>query len=168
MGRGVTYKQGNVKKTLNSQPEFNYTSVVMNAVPERVIRERDYENYNESTEEERKSKPKVGRGVDVISMFFLVCAVFATLYICIHYLQIRSDIVQLEKSIVKITDETEGLRMENDAYESSFASKDVDLDYVYKTAVGVLGMVYPNENEVYSYTAQGSSYFVQYNVIPDK
>ncbi len=168
MNRGVTYTQGNAKKTLHSQPEFNYTSVVMNAAPERVTREREYENYNESPEEDRKSKPKVGRGVDVISMFFLVCAVFATLYICIHYLQIRSDIVQLEKSIVNITDETEDLRTENDAFESSLMSKEVDLDYVYRTAVGVLGMVYPNANEVYSYTAQGSSYYLQYNVTTDK
>ena len=44
----------------------------------------------------------------------------------------------------------------------------MDLDYVYRTAVGVLGMVYPNANEVYSYTAQGSSYYLQYNVTTDK
>ena len=40
------------------------------------------------------------------------------------------------------------LKKENDAWEASLESQMLDLEYVYEIAVGTLGMVYPNHNEI--------------------
>lgn len=44
---------------------------------------------------------------------------------------------------------------------------DCDLEYIYQMAVGVLGMVYPNNNEVVYYENGATGYYRQYQDIPE-
>ena len=111
-------------------------------------------------------KPKFGLGVDIFSMLLLIATISATVFMCISYLQLQSDIVQLDKAITAKEKAITSIARENDAVEAVLENEITDLDYIYQIAVGVLGMVYPNDNEVVYYEYEDSGYFRQYQDIP--
>ena len=116
---------------------------------------------------EIQPKVKIGQGIDLISAMFLMCAIVATLFVCVNYLKVQSDVVQLNKSISKLEKEITGLEKENDALAAVLENEKYDLETVYQMAVGVLGMVYPNNNEIIYYNNESQGYFRQYQDIPD-
>ena len=116
---------------------------------------------------EIQPKVKIGQGIDLISAMFLMCAIVATLFVCVNYLKVQSDVVQLNKSISKLEKEITGLEKENDALAVVLENEKYDLETVYRMAVGVLGMVYPNNNEIIYYNNESEGYFRQYQDIPE-
>lgn len=128
--------------------------------PQRVERERIQE------QPQVRRKPKVGHGIDFISMLLLVTAIIATVFVCIEYLQVQSDIVQLNKSVTSIENKISAAEKENNALQTVINAAASDLDYIYQVAVGTLGMVYPNNNEVVYYEQNEEGYFRQYQDIP--
>ncbi len=130
--------------------------------PIRIPREHEIKRYEVEPEYEQSLQPRTGRTVDLFFAAVLAIAIMVTLYICINYLQIRSDIVKLEKQISSIEKNISTVEKENIALERTVNSEGCDLDYVYNIAVGVLGMVYPDNNEVLYYQNNGSSYYRDY------
>lgn len=112
-------------------------------------------------------KVKIGQGIDLLSALLLMCAIVATLFVCVNYLKVQSDVVQLNKSISSLEKEITGLEKENDALEAVLENEQYDLETVYQMAVGVLGMVYPNNNEVIYYNNESTGYYRQYQDIPE-
>ena len=119
--------------------------------------------------EQPKDQPKVnvGQGIDLLSALLLITAIVATLFVCMNYLKIRSDVIYLNKSITALEKEITGLEKENNALEAVLENEKFDLETVYQMAVGVLGMVYPNNNEVIYYNSEFEGYFRQYQDIPE-
>lgn len=132
----------------------------LNQSPERIHRPYVVEQPAVETE------PKTRMGVDVFSMLLLLATISATVFMCISYLKLQSDIVQLDKAIAAKEKEITVLAKENDAVEAVLENEITDLEYIYQVAVGVLGMVYPNDNEVVYYEYEDSGYFRQYQDIP--
>lgn len=131
----------------------------------------DYEREQETRKgpqiEKRPTKtPKLSHGIDFISMTLLVVAMAITLYLCYNYLQVQGNIVQLERDVLLLSQEVETVMAENAALEDSLNSA-VDWENVYMTAVGKLGMVYPNKNEVITYNSMEDGYVIQYQDIPE-
>ena len=162
--------------------KYNQTSYVSgnNARKLNTVVERDYDVYRRPqpqvvTPPERRVKrqpelkpskqPRVGRGIDFFSMLLLSVAMIATLYVCFNYLQAQSDAIQLDKQIVSLENQLSDLKDKNDAMEM-LISKPIDMDEVYRTAVGELGMVHPNKNAVITYDGNESGYVRQYEDIP--
>ncbi len=116
---------------------------------------------------EIQKKVKIGQGIDLISSLFLMAAIVATLFVCVNYLKVQSDVVQLNKSISGLEKQISGLEKENDALAAVLENEKYDLETVYQMAVGVLGMVYPNNNEVIYYNNESEGYFRQYQDIPE-
>ncbi len=116
---------------------------------------------------EVQPKVKIGQGIDLISALFLMCAIVATLFVCVNYLKVQSDVVQLNKSISSLEKQITSLEKENNALEAVLESEKYDLETVYQMAVGVLGMVYPNNNEIIFYNSESEGYFRQYQDIPE-
>lgn len=145
--------------------EYEYGSAVRKIQPqweqEEVRRPRKVE------QPKVQPKVKIGQGIDLISALFLMCAIVATLFVCVNYLKVQSDVVQLNKSISGLEREITSLEKENDALEAVLENEKYDLETVYQMAVGVLGMVYPNNNEVIYYNSEDAGYFRQYQDIPD-
>lgn len=115
---------------------------------------------------EAGKKPKTVMEVDLLSVLLLVAAISATVLMCISYLKLQSDIVQMDKAIAAMEQEITAISRENDAVEAVLENEIIDLEYIYQIAVGVLGMVYPNNNEVVYYDYEDSGYFRQYQDIP--
>lgn len=116
---------------------------------------------------EEQPKVKIGQGIDLISALLLMCAIIATLFVCVNYLKVQSDVVQLNKSISSLEKEITGLEKENDALAAVLENEKYDPETIYQMAVGVLGMVHPNNNEVIYYNNESEGYYRQYQDIPD-
>lgn len=112
-------------------------------------------------------KVKIRQGIDLVSALFLMSAIVATLFVCVNYLKVQSDVVQLNKSISSLEKQITSLEKENNALEAVLENEKYDLETVYQMAVGVLGMVYPNNNEIIYYNNESEGYFRQYQDIPD-
>ena len=66
-------------------------------------------------QQELQPKVKAIQGIDFISALFLMGAIVATLLVCVNYLKVQSDVVQLNKSISALEKQITGLEKENDA-----------------------------------------------------
>ncbi|MDD5900441.1 MAG: hypothetical protein PUC73_06045 [Lachnospiraceae bacterium] len=129
--------------------------------------ERDYEQIaRPRVVEQPKAAPKLSHGIDFISMSLLVAAMAITLYLCYNYLQVQGNIVQLERDVTALEQELDTVLAENAALEDGLNGQ-VDWEQVYLTAVGELGMVYPNKNEVITYESEEKGYVIQYQDIPE-
>lgn len=131
----------------------------------------DYEREQEQrrspkTEQRPVRAPKVSHGIDLISMILLIGAMAITLFLCYNYLQVQGNIVQLEREVKLLNEEAGTLLAENAALEDSL-NAEVDWENLYMTAVGELGMVYPNNNEVVTYRSSDYGYVIQYKDIPE-
>jgi len=144
---------------------YEYGSAVRQLQPqweqEEVRRPRKVE------QPEVQPKVKIGQGIDLISALFLISAIVATLFVCVNYLKVQSDVVQLNKSISALEKQITNTEKENDALSAVLENEKYDLETVYQMAVGVLGMVYPNNNEVIYYNNEDTGYFRQYQDIPE-
>lgn len=113
-----------------------------------------------------RKNPKALSGINKGSLLVLTMAIAVTLYFCIEFLMLQHEVSKMEKDIKTMERTLTIKRNENDAaYEQ--INMVYDLDYVYQIAVGELGMVYPNNNEVITYDKPDESYVRQYADIPD-
>lgn len=157
----TSYIAGSTARKLNVVPEREYDTY---ARP--IPRITDPQRRERAQVNERPArKPNVGRGIDFISMALLTVAMIATLFVCFQYLEAQSDSIQLGKQIVTLEGQLGKLTDENNAMEIAI-NKPVDLDEIYRIAVGELGMVHPNNNKVIEYESNEVGYTRQYEEIP--
>ena len=113
-------------------------------------------------------RPLVGfrRTMDFFSMSLFGISLAVVLIFAIRYLKVRAEVTELNKNIVNLTKEYETVKGENDSLLFDIAD-DINLNEVYQIAVGKLGMVYPNNNQVIEFVSAGDGYVRQYDDIPD-
>ncbi len=149
--RRTSYIEGNTVRKLSTAPDIRR---------EEVRRERYVPKKKENV------NPKAFSGINFASFVVLAIAAIATVYVCVEYLMLQSDVTQMDKRIVKLESNLTSLTKENDA-EDDYISATYDLDYVYKIAVEELGMVYPNHNKVITYKSEDRGYARQYTDVPN-
>lgn len=158
-------------KKRQSANNYNRTSYIdgntvrkLNVVPDIRREERSYERP--VPERRHHNQPKALSGINFASLLVLTIAIIATLYVCVQYLQLQSEVTRMDKTIISMEQKLTQLTNENDAaYEAINTA--YDLDYVYHVAVEELGMVYPNNNKVITYRSGNEDYVMQYEDIPD-
>lgn len=126
----------------------------------------DYTEKYKNVRTENKVKKAI-LGLDLFHMAVLTIAIITTFYMCLQYLHVQSDIVQLNKQISVLRNDVNAAEKENDAFENSLDVTDCDLEYVYKIAVGTLGMVYPNDNKTVMFKTNDAGYVRQYSDIAE-
>ena len=94
-------------------------------------------------------------------VLFLTAVSIAVLFTCINCLQVKSEITASMKNVANLESELAQLKEDNDAYYSQVTSA-VDISEIKKKAIGELGMKYPSEDQIQSYTTEGNSYVRQY------
>lgn len=133
----------------------------------QVLPDYEEEQVSRPGAAERPVKaPGVSHGIDFASMVLLTVAMVITLYICYNYLKVQGNIVQYERDIAILSGQLDTLIAENTALENGL-NEEIDWESVYLTAVGELGMVYPNHNEVITYQPTENGYVIQYKDIPE-
>lgn len=155
-------RQFEYQNTRTSYIEGN-TVRKLNAVPDIRREERPLELPSKGRQEHRQ--PRALSGVSFTSLLVLTAAIIATLYICVEYLKLQSQVTRMDKTIVSMEQKLSDMTNENDAaYEAINTS--YDLNYVYHVAVDELGMVYPNNNKVITYQSSNDDFVEQYEDIP--
>lgn len=147
----TSYIEGNTVRKLNAAPDIR----------------RERQPYELPTpRRQEQSQPKSISGINFASLLVLSAAIIATVYVCVEYLKLQTEVTKMDKTIVSMEKELTTLTNENDAaYEAINTA--YDLDYVYHVAVEELGMVYPNNNTVITYQSSDNDYVRQYEDIPD-
>ena len=125
--------------------------------------EKVYEVPNR--QREPRVRPRAFSGVNFTSLLVLTAAITATVFVCVEYLKVQTEVSGMEKRIVSMERELTSLTNKNDAVYASI-HKTYDLDYVYQVAVEELGMVYPNNNKLITYQKRDIDYVRQYEDIP--
>lgn len=151
----TNYTDGSAARKLSARPQYG----------ERQQQEQ-YEQRQLNREEMPVTRKAVGRGIDFVSMVFLAAVMTATLYMCIEYLKVQADLSQVDKTIVTLENDLENVQDKNNATEAELDQK-IDMDYIYRVAVGEYGMVYPNHNKVIEYKSQEKGYMKQNEDIPE-
>lgn len=148
---GTSYIEGNTVRKLN-------------AVPDIRREEQPYELP--SPRRQVQKQPRALQGISLSSLLVLTVAIIATLYVCVEYLKLQTEVQHMDKVILSKEIELSTMRDKNDAAFEQL-DKAVDLDYIYQVAVTKLGMVYPNNNTVIAYQSPEENYARQYQDIPD-
>ena len=104
--------------------------------------------------------------MDLPYLVVLMIASCCTLFICINYLQVRSDMTTRMDNIKKLEQELDAMKTENDTLQTRINTS-VDLEYIYKIATEELGMVYANKDQILLYQQTESEYVRQYEDIPN-
>ena len=96
-------------------------------------------------------------------MLTVVCVV--TLLLCVHYLQLRSQVIHQNETIAEMESALSRLKAENDAYADE-AQSSLDMEAVKETALNELGLHYATESQIRYYNADDESYVRQYENVP--
>ena len=92
-----------------------------------------------------------------------VCVV--TLLLCVHYLQLRSQVIHQNETIAAMENALNQLKAENDAYADR-AQASLDMEAVKNKALNELGLHYASESQIRYYNADDESYVRQYENVP--
>ena len=165
-GRGTTARR-NRNTVRNSREMYVQGNAVkrLQEVPRRTDLHDVQERRRLAQERKQKSAVPVNRekamAMNKGFVLFLTAVSIAVLFTCINYLQVKSEITASMKNVANLESELAQLKEDNDAYYSQVTSA-VDISEIKKKAIGELGMKYPSEDQIQTYTTEGNSYVRQY------
>jgi len=146
------YTEGNTVRKLQVIPKY---------------RDEEQQDIRKQPVREIRRRPRVNAGIDMFSLIILTVAIVATLYTCVEYLGVQSNIAQINKQVAELESNLSKLQNENSDALSQINTT-LDLNNIYQVATNELGMVYPNENQVIAYDSTISDYVRQYEDIPEE
>ncbi|ROR30737.1 septum formation initiator [Mobilisporobacter senegalensis] len=166
----------------SNKTEYVYGSTVrkINTAPSReemrpIKREPlTKEEFRELKRREEASGKKRGRAkragyiqeIDLGSLLVLSAAIIVTLYVCVSYLQVQSEITSMSKETARLESELVSLQNDNNTTLQRINTT-VDLTYIYKVATKELGMVHAGRDHIITYEKAASDYARKYAEIPE-
>lgn len=148
MGRNRYYTEGSAARQMEAEPARRPDS---KRRPKSRVR----------TEVTVKTRP-----VNMLSVMILGIALMATLYACIQYVQLQTEVTVRLKNINAYEVELTDLVSRNNETEAHINNY-MDLQYIYQVATEELGMTYPDKSQVSEYESSISEYVRQYGAIPE-
>ncbi len=158
------YENGSAARKLKPQWEASALPHVVEEVPEILTPQMPEQTPAQAPQ--RAPKPK--SDLNLLSVLLLVGAITATVFVCVLYLRVQSDILAISKQITAIEKEITATRIANNAAEEVLENEVSDLEKVYQIAVHTLGMVYPNNNEVVYYENEDTGYFREFQNVTEQ
>ncbi len=146
-----TYEDGNAVRELEVYPEEQ----------ERTGERSRRRQASRQVQRNRHRAKSMGPGY----VIFLSAVCAATLFLCVHYLQLRSSYTEQLENVAVLESQLSQLKADNDAaYNQAQAS--VDLNEIRQKATSSLGMHYADESQIRYYSAKDNSYMRQYQDVP--
>ncbi len=146
------YTQGNTARKLQVVPKY----------PNE--REQD---FRQQPVRVPKRKLRANQGIDMLSLLVLTAAIVVTLYTCVEYLRVQTNIAQMNNEIASLESDLTKLLNENKDALSQI-NTNLDLNYIFQVATTELGMVYPDSNQLIPYESNLSGFVIQYSDIPEE
>ena len=154
-------RQANVDIRVNNR--YYVDGNVVRPLPLEVEREPEVRRKVSSKTRKNRSKAlSMSRGF----VLFLSLASILAMLLCVSYVQLKTEIARQTKQIASLQSDLNDLKSDNDALENSYSAS-VDTNEVYTVATERLGMHYPNEDQIVTYSTDGSGYVRQYQSLSD-
>lgn len=93
-------------------------------------------------------------------VLFLAAALCAAAFVLVHYIQIQADLTIMNKTIASRQSELNNLKMSNDEEYNRIVNS-IDLEEVKRVAMGELGMIYAQDEQIIIYEDKSSDYMRQ-------
>ena len=94
-------------------------------------------------------------------MIFMTLAMVLTGIVCVQYIRLQSSLTTYVNTISAMEVELQGLRAENDDYESRIKGA-IGLENIKKRAMDELGMTYASDEQIVVYNSEGTDYVRQF------
>ena len=146
-----TYEDGNAVRKLDVYPEEQENA--SERIRKRQVSRRIQEN--------RRRARNLGPGY----LVFLSAVCAATLFLCVHYLQLRSSYTEQLENVAVLESQLSQLKADNDAYYNQVQTS-VNLNEIKQKAMTELGMHYAGESQIRYYSVKDNSYMRQYQDVP--
>lgn len=129
-------------------------------IPLRLV-DPDEKNNRFPAHRSRAKEPSMGFGY----VFVLAVAGMICLFLCINYLELRSDFVIHQNTVNSLEAQLSQQRESNDEIQQQVDSA-MDLTRIYRIATTQLGMVYPLDGQVLEYNSTDKEYVTQDSAVP--
>lgn len=156
-GRQAVYVEGSAARNLYVLPN----AYIQEASPKHSPEKKEKSERKTVVRQETKTLPVSG-----ISVLILTVAAMLTLFICVQYVQLQSELTVRLENINALETQLNNLTINNNEMDKKVNSF-VDLNYIYEVATAELGMRYANQDQITMYTNSGAEYVRQYENIPD-
>ena len=100
------------------------------------------------------------------SVFLFGVAITATIYICVQYVQLQTEVLVRLENINQYEMELKNMIAQNNELEASINNY-MDLQYIYQVATEELGMTYPKKGQISEYENSSAEYVRQYEEITE-
>jgi cell division protein FtsB len=110
-----------------------------------------------------KTRKSIDRdtGMNPGFMLFMTLAMVLTGIVCVQYIRLQSSLTTYVNTISAMERELQGLRAENDDYESRIKGA-IGLENIKKRAMDELGMTYASDDQIVVYNSDGTDYVRQF------
>lgn len=161
----AVYVEGSAARNFYVLPNDKYEEASPKRSPEHspVKVPEKKENHQRRTVVRRETMTLPVSGISVL---ILTVATMLTLFICVQYLQLQSELTVRLENINALETQLNSLVNHNNEMDKKLNSF-VDLNYIYQVATEELGMRYANQDQITMYTNSGAEYVRQYENIPD-
>lgn len=179
MARNTSF-DGNAARQLNVVPEedyeidedieeLDYAEYETEAYTEEPVVEepRRRRRYEQDTDRRADSEPRTRYRIkiDLTQVMVFAAAVSMLVFAAFRFIEVQSDINQTAKQLKAAQVRLDDVNALNASLASALDTE-IDRNYIYSVAVGRLGMVYPNENQIVTYTPADTGYVHQMSFIP--
>ncbi len=154
------------EKRRHKRQDYIEGNTVRKLYPERVPDKPAKRKKDRRTSYRVRRNQEKALQMDLPYLVVLVIASCCTLFICVNYLRVRSEMTTRMDNIKKLEQELDSLKTENDTLQTRINTS-VDLEYIYKVATEELGMVYAGKDQILLYQQTESEYVRQYEDIPN-
>lgn len=127
-----------------------------------TTRRKNKDLHKRTYREVEKSVKMSGKMIVVLAL-----SVFASVGLCINYLEAQADIAKTKSNISSLESKIETLSARNNSIQYDIDSF-IDIENIIKTAKEELGMVTVNEYQVKTYESSKIEYMEQYKDVPKK
>ncbi|MGN0165132.1 MAG: hypothetical protein ACI39R_03030 [Lachnospiraceae bacterium] len=150
---------------------YNYDNLARKYSVEEEKRQERLEQIYKKTERNSRNNEQAAThlhsGIDFVSVVVLSLALVCLATFGLQYLVVSSQITEVKKEVSALNSSYKELKSMNDeAYNA--IDNSVDIGHVYEVAVGELGMVFPDENQIVTYDYQEEGYVRQYTTVPEE
>ena len=98
---------------------------------------------------------------------FLVFSLAVIFAACVIYMNANIQLSRVKRSVLQEQERLREIQEENAALAAEVADFQINLEEIYETATGELGMVYAGEDQIIYYDSSNSDYIRQFGEIPD-
>jgi len=150
----------NTNRTVSRNRSYNSKNaayVYGNAVPKTDVVRRPEEVPKKNISHEIRKNREKSRHMSLGYVFFLAAALCVAGVVLINYIQLQAELTNKTENIARMEKQLNNLKLENDENYNNIVSS-IDLEEIKRIAIGELGMTYPQEGQVYTYTSEGYDY----------